>query len=148
MFLFLINAGFELNKDRLCKTMQKIFHSSKHKPYGSKLKLCRNIHGPERSLISCFYVDVRVVWSENVRFFLLRPSFKKSCWEGKRSLWFAGAIIFCQLLLDLPGFLFFEVSVASCRGGSRISKGRGGGGGWMADHIYWGVLEKMPWLKK
>ena len=21
-------------------------------------------------------------------------------------------------------------------------------GGWMADHIYWGVLEKMPWLKK
>ena len=30
------------------------------------------------------------------------------------------------------------------RGGSRISKG----GGWMADHIYWGVVEKMPWLKK
>ena len=25
------------------------------------------------------------------------------------------------------------------RGGSRISKG----GGWMADHIYWGVVEKM-----
>ena len=84
------------------------------KPYGSKLKPCRNIYGPERSLISCFYVDIRVVWSENVRFFLLRPSFKKSCWEGKRSLWFVGAIIFCQLLLDLPGFLFFEVSVASC----------------------------------
>ena len=21
-------------------------------------------------------------------------------------------------------------------------------GGWMADHIYWGVVEKMPWLKK
>ena len=25
---------------------------------------------------------------------------------------------------------------------------KGGEGGWMADHIYWGVVEKMPWLKK
>ena len=51
-----MNASCEGNKDRLCKTMRKIFHfnrhnkrpsrgSSEHKPCGNKHKPCRIIHG-------------------------------------------------------------------------------------------------------
>ena len=47
-----MNASCEGNKDRLCKTMRKIFHfnghnkrpsrgSSEHKPCGNKHKTCR-----------------------------------------------------------------------------------------------------------
>ena len=63
MFLFSINVSCEGNKDRLCKTMQKIFHYKRHNkrlPRGNKHKPYGNIHSHERSLKSFFDFDVHV----------------------------------------------------------------------------------------
>jgi len=66
MFLFSITAHCEGNRDRLCKTKQKIFHYKRHNKrlvHGNKPKPCGHKHKPSGNihcLKSCFDFDVRL----------------------------------------------------------------------------------------
>ena len=102
MCLFSINASSERNRDRLCKTMRKIFH------YKSRTSDRRVETNKSRVDINSSRLEIEVTlfkklfwlwcsrkeWSESFIFFLGWPSIRKSCCEGKqRSLWFTGAIL-------------------------------------------------------
>ena len=78
-------------------------HGIKHKLCGNKLKPCLNMHSPERNLKSCFCFDVRIKSEASMLDFFCAGHHLEN---EEKSYHFCLLVPFCQLLLDLPGFLF------------------------------------------
>ena len=97
MFLFSINACCEGNKDRLCKTMRKIFHYERHSkrpPRGNKHKPC----GDSVVFKRCFDFGVRVKSETRALDFFCGGRHLENPTEKESSDHFGLPAPFCQLV--------------------------------------------------